>query len=249
MGESTQRIGTGEVTGTGQRRRVPRRIGLLDLGPRREAGATGFLLADFAEALLAYDRVSNLPGAETEPPQIAPIDRRAGSLAGLDALVIGRELEEIDARGLDRLLSRSGGGLAGPGGNADMRVYAIAVTELESSPSYELALRDLAAWCRERGLVWGGGALVAGEALVWAARGTARMGWLLRRSSEALDRLIGAVRGGMTVPEAGIAYGAPVRASSRGPRVPADVILARSPLPRPLAHRVANLLRRGGRDR
>ncbi|MBE6469296.1 MAG: hypothetical protein E7001_04900 [Coriobacteriaceae bacterium] len=223
--------------------RLPRRIGLVDLDASSQPSTAGLLLEDLTEALLAYDRVSNLPGAETDPPQITRIGAGASSIAGVDAFIIGGRLDGDHARRLERLLPHGGESLAGT------RVYAVAVTEAASAAPLEPSLDDLAAWCQEHGLIWSGGVIVQGEAFTRAVQGTARMGWLRRRCSEAIDRLIGAIRGGMSVPEAAVAYGGPRRKGRRASGMRPDAIHVAPPLPRFLLRPLSRLLLQRGEHR
>ncbi|WP_085830043.1 hypothetical protein [Collinsella vaginalis] len=247
-----------------------RRIGLVDVNTPGERYATRFLLNDFAEALLAYDRVSDISVQVDEPPtfyeviipsrsfetddvspetvSVEPADTSGAeprqeernstgkspiwripmpcthSFSNLDTLVIGFGSHGKIGAGT-RFAGLSTAGLPPERGT---RVYAIGTTD-EGKPSDLIpALTELHKWCHDVGAIWCGGVTVTGGDLILLAAHAPRMGCLRRNCSEAIDRLIGAVRGGYNVLEAALVYGAPgaqVLAARRG------LIEAAQPLP------------------
>lgn len=91
--------------------------------------------------------------------------------------------------------------------------------------------------CAARGCTWGG-MLFIGEAADLARRfDTARMGLWRRRTSEATDRLIAAIRSGVSVEECQLRAGAPT------PIDPASAIDVRRPFPRWIPHALLGLKR------
>ena len=92
--------------------------------------------------------------------------------------------------------------------------------------------------CAARGCTWGG-MLFIGEAADLARRfDAARMGLWRRRTSEATDRLIAAIRSGVSVEECQLRAGAPT------PIDPASAIDVRRPFPRWIPHALLGLKRR-----
>lgn len=220
-------------TGTG---RLPHRIGLVDAG---RGGAASILLDDFAEALIAYDRAEGRP--EAEGGRLARLDGDGGRAERVEAVVIEVPLDMGPAHALPRGVLRRA--------PAGCRVYALAACGPDGAPEAETALEPLRSACPERGLTWCGALIAEDAELVAAARGTARMGWWRRWCSEAVDRLVGAVRFGMSVAEADEVLGPGRRGRRREGDMPTEVILARTGLPRPLARLATRLLQlRGGRS-
>lgn len=216
-------IGAPEGGGGG---RAPRRIGLVNASPRQSGGAVSALLDDFREALVAYDRSS---GTDIEPPELvdlAPGERARGKA---DAVVIGFPV--IAGALPARLMGSIADGWApvSPGG-----VYAIAATGSFEGDEARLAFGMLRLWCREHGLAWCGGLVIGAADSILPTLAGPRMGLLRRTRSEAMDRLIGAVRGGRDVLDAARSFGAPAQQVDDAAR---GIIAAPSPLPR-LAHRL-----------
>lgn len=80
------------------------------------------------------------------------------------------------------------------------RVYAVCVTGgADPAPALD-ALDGLAKRCAAAGLSWRGGLAVTDAAAVAASAGAPRMGWRRRRVSEAVDRLVAAIRAGADFP-------------------------------------------------
>lgn len=160
--------------------RLPRRIALagVDAGG---TGAVGCLLADFAEALPVYARLAGMAAPELAH---ARCDR---DVAGCDTVLIGLMLGAGAPDAGELPLS-----YAEPG----TRVYALVCTEGEPGFAAQ-ELEALAERCGARGLRWMGGLAVGDAAVLPRVAGRARMGWARRRVSEAVDRLIAAVRAGL----------------------------------------------------
>ena len=213
---------------------VARTILALDVAGAHATGAAAALLADFEDALLAYDHLSAsaLDATGTaEPPRfhhasltaLLENDQLDASLAPCDTIVAALEVSD-DTPGaalgsaLDALARANA---LAPG----QRVYAIAVADAPAPSAAHPGLEAVAACCRERDLAWMGG-LAAGRAKAVAARSVKpRMGRARRACSEALDRLIGAARAGVTVSASAELFGARDAASA------GDVIDVPDPAP------------------
>lgn len=182
------------------------------------ADAVAFLLADFAEALNVYARLSaaGKGGADTPIPEVrqhvvAPAESHA-DMAGFDTVVIGyaarthrgsdaRAAVAADAGALPALLAQLGD-MPAPG----TRVYGLcaafgatgsgASDGTANPPRAGDAPSSLSAACRARGLVWCGSLTVEHADLLPRLALSPRMGIFRRPVSEATDRLILAVRTG-----------------------------------------------------
>lgn len=130
----------------------------------------GHLLADLGEALAAYEELYGASGAG-------------------EARVLGVSAEG-GARGAAGALS------------AGERVYAVVTTASRDAgaPAAREVADELGRACAGRGARWSGALLVgdAGWNLRWSR--APRMGWRRRAISEAVDRLIAAIRSGADFP-------------------------------------------------
>lgn len=182
------------------------------------ADAVAFLLADFAEALNVYARLSaaGKGGADTPIPEVrqhvvAPAESHA-DMVGFDTVVIGyaartrrgsdaRATVAADAGALPALLAQLGD-MPAPGA----RVYALCAAfgatgsgtgdGTVDPPRADDTPSSLSAACRARGLVWCGSLTVEHADLLPRLALSPRMGIFRRPVSEATDRLILAVRTG-----------------------------------------------------
>lgn len=181
--------------------------------------AVAFLLADFAEALNVYARLSaaGKGGADTPIPEmrqhvVTPAESHAG-MAGFDTVVIGyaartrrgsdarAAVAAADAEALPALLAQLGD-VPAPG----TRVYGLCAAfgatgsgtrdGTVDPPRAGDAPSSLSAACRARGLVWCGSLTVEHADLLPRLALSPRMGIFRRPVSEATDRLILAVRTG-----------------------------------------------------
>lgn len=210
--------------------KAPRRIALICANDADTTGIARWLLDDFQDALLAYDRASSVPSARLDPPAFERIDdARTVDLSRCDTLVVGFSLAAGAANAADTLdiqAERPAQGL-----RPETPVYAIGVTDAYEPELAEPAFSEISRWCQANGLAWSGGLIMGGGSLAPALIRSPRMGMMRRRWSEAMDRLIAAVRAGLTVKRAAETFGATpaqMRAARR------DVVLARCALPRPL---------------
>lgn len=225
---------------------TPRRIALVDSaacahGARDRPTASGLLLDDFADALIAYDRISaralGVEG-ESEPPELARLDAGGWSAAAargrLDALVIGIDADrgQRDPDPVVDLLDA----VAASGGDRPLLAYAIACTDRLEESSAETVLEPLRGRLDGAGIPWGGGVVALGARTVPDSAGQPRMGMARRSRSEAIDHLISAVRSGRSVPEADRLFAQAARATGGGsPDVrERETIVSKCPLPRAL---------------
>lgn len=208
---------------------TPRTIALFDASPQAGTGPTpaGALLADLADALPAYDRISAraLGDEGGQPPRMIWLEEE-GELppAGADALVIGCALDGDGAR---RAADELGRLAKGRSVDAGCLVFALATCTAHGAAGTD-GLRRLSDACGELALAWCGGLVAAGSLTIPGSAGKPRMGRARRSRSEAVDQLIGAVRAGLPVMEAARLFGWDGEAARRG------LIVSRCPLPRAL---------------
>ena len=139
----------------------------------------GHLLADLAEALGVYARAYG----RGKPPELVSSDGKGG-LRG-DVVVLG---------------VAAGRGVRPAPVPEGARVYAVVTAPSLDGTEARPATASLERACAAQGALWSG-ALVVGDAawqLRWAD--APRMGWRRRGTSEAVDRLIAAVRAGADFP-------------------------------------------------
>ena len=160
-----------------------------------------FLLDDFEEAYCAYaHEMAQMFGVSDDvtTPRFMrmalPVDDTFAAYAECDSVVIGYALEA----GEDAIESIADAvQLPSPAdASRGMRVYTIAVDHFYDAENALGSLDALRASCSEAGLLFSGGVLVGGGALLPRLVNKPRMGSARRRVSEAIDELIEAVREG-----------------------------------------------------
>ena len=192
---------------------LPKMIGVIDAAEQGGCGATRAVLADFEDALLAYDRASNTStSAEgAESPRFAH-----GRFETCDALVVAFEnTPAVEALSMVARL-------------APTRVYGICVTSGTVELEDENRFYPLISACEDAGDTWCGGILLPHAGLIARQSRSPRMGFMRRPRSETTDRLIAGVRAGLTVEQAARTFGATPQQLDAAKR---NLILARSPLP------------------
>lgn len=172
---------------------LPRRVALVNASPREARSATAHLLEDLAEALAVYARMAGTSVPElvdVSCPRVGATDTDA--LSGCDTVLLAYPLY-VDAppAGLVDLLVRWRGS-ALPG----TRVYALANMGFYEARQILPSFSVLESFCAAAGARWMGGVAVGGGGMTLATAGTPRMGMLRRPVSEAVDRLIAAIRSG-----------------------------------------------------
>lgn len=149
-----------------------------------------FLLWDLQDAIAAYAQLSG-----TTLPR--PIDLKADNADGVaDGIVLGINdaFDDEAMIAVEQILDRLG--------IAKTRVYVIVLAGSEDAKrAHETAVR-LHRACRLRDLSWCGGVVVCAGSGIAALRHSPRMGLLRRPFSEAMDKLVGAVRMGCSVEHA-----------------------------------------------
>ena len=186
--------------------RPPRSVALVNaagcIGAGNDAcNSIAFLLDDFEEAYRAYaHEMAQMFGVSddvTTPRfvRMAPQgDDAFAAHAECGSVVIGYALEaDEDAAGSIANAVRL---LSPVDASRGMRVYAIAVDHSYDAENALVSLDALRVSCSEAGLLFSGGVLIGGGALLPRLVNKPRMGVARRRVSEATDELIEAVREG-----------------------------------------------------
>ena len=149
-----------------------------------------FLLWDLQDATAAYARLSG-----TALP--CPVDLGTNDAGGVaDGIVfavedaLNNEAMSVVEQALDCL------------GGTETRVYVVVQADCESPERAHTVVGHLREACERRGLSWCGGIVVCAGSGIAALRHSPRMGLLRRPFSEAMDKLVGAVRMGCSIEHA-----------------------------------------------
>ncbi|MBS5439700.1 MAG: hypothetical protein KHX43_07905 [Collinsella sp.] len=149
-----------------------------------------FLLWDLQDAIAAYARLSG-----TVFPR--PVDLKADDAnAAVDGIVLAAKdmADDESLTAIERALDRFGG--------TETRVYVVIQATCESpEPAHEVVKR-LRKACERHNQLWCGGVVICAGSGFAALRHSPRMGLLRRPFSEAVDKLVGAVRMGCSVERA-----------------------------------------------
>lgn len=154
-----------------------------------ESADLEFLLWDLQDAIAAYAQLSG-----TAFPH--PVDLKANSADTADGIVLAVEDMTDDeamadiAKALDHF------------GNTGMRVYVVVQATCERAEGVHTFVERLRQACELRRLTWCGGVIAYTGSGIAALRHSPRMGLLRRPFSEAMDKLVGAVRMGCSVEHA-----------------------------------------------
>ena len=155
-----------------------------------ESADLEFLLWDLQDAIAAYAQLSG-----TALPR--PVDLKADDAGSVvDGIVFAVEdvLDDEAMAVVERALECVEG--------AGTRVYVVVQADCRSSEQAHAVVGHLHEACERRGLSWCGGVIVCTGASIAALRRSPRMGLLRRPFSEAMDKLVGAVRMGCSVEHA-----------------------------------------------
>lgn len=149
-----------------------------------------FLLWDLQDAIAAYARLSG-----TSLP--CPVDLGTGDgVSAVDGIVFAVEdaLDNEEMAVVEQALDCLG--------DAGARVYVVVQAAYGSAEQAHVAVGRLREACEHRELPWCGGITVCTGAGIAALRRSPRMALLRRPFSEAMDKLVGAIRMGCSVEHA-----------------------------------------------
>ena len=149
-----------------------------------------FLLWDLQDAIAAYAQLSG-----TALPHSVDLEADDAG-CGVDGIVLAVD-DAFDAEAMiavEQILDRLG--------NTETRIYVVILAGSEDAKrAHETAAR-LRRACRLRDLSWCGGVVICAGSGIAALRHSPRMGLLRRPFSEAMDKLVGAVRMGCSIEHA-----------------------------------------------
>lgn len=148
-----------------------------------------FLLWDLQDAIAAYAQFS-----DTALPR--PVDLEADDAGAVDGMVLAIEdvADDETLTAIEQALERFGG--------TGTRVYAAIRAAQEGAKQARGTAVRLHEACERHDQLWCGGVVVCAGSGIAALRHSPRMGLLRRPFSEAMDKLVGAVRMGCSIEHA-----------------------------------------------
>lgn len=148
-----------------------------------------FLLWDLQDAIAAYAQLSG-----TTLPH--PVDLEADDAGAVDGMVLAIEdvADDETLTAIEQALERFGG--------TGTRVYAAIRAAQEGAKQARGTAVRLHEACERLDQLWCGGVVVCAGSGIAALRHSPRMGLLRRPFSEAMDKLVGAVRMGCSIEHA-----------------------------------------------
>ena len=176
-----------EVTARGD---VPKTLQTIAYISIPESVDLEFLLWDLQDAIAAYAQLSG-----TALPR--PVDLKADNADGVaDGIVLGVNdaFDDEAMTSVEQILNRLK--------NTDARVYVVVQALSKNTKQADEALDRLYRACLLRDLAWCDGVVVCAGSGIAALRHSPRMGLLRRPFSEAMDKLVGAVRMGCSIEHA-----------------------------------------------
>ena len=179
-----------------------------------------FLLWDLQDAIAAYARLSG-----TALPH--PVDLKTNDVGAVDGIVLAVDdaFDDEAMTAVEQILDRLGG--------TGTRVYAMIQAAQEGAEQARGAAVRLHKACERQGQLWCGGVVICAGSGIAALRRSPRMGLLRRPFSEAMDKLVGAVRMGRSIEHAQLLGG------GNAGSVDADGMVRVKPaLPAPIWHAI-----------
>jgi len=184
-----------------------------------------FLLWDLQDAIAAYVRLS---GAALPRPVDLEADDADATVDGI-VLAVDDAFDDEAMIAVEQILDRFGG--------TGTRVYAVIRAAQEGAEQARGAAVRLHKACERQGQLWCGGVVVCAGSGIAALRHSPRMGLLRRPFSEAMDKLVGAVRMGCSIEHAQLLGG------GNAGGVDADGMVRVKPaLPAPIWHAIMKRL-------
>lgn len=189
-----------------------------------ESADLEFLLWDLQDAIAAYARLS-----DTVLPH--PVDLKADDAGAVDGIVLAVDdaFDDEAMIAVEQILDRLG--------NTETRVYVVVQALSNNAKQTDEVLDRLYRACLLRDLPWCDGVVVCTGTGITALRHSPRMGLLRRPFSEAMDKLVGAVRMGCSIEHAQLLGG------GNAGGVDADGMVRVKPaLPAPIWHAIMKRL-------
>ena len=148
-----------------------------------------FLLWDLQDAIAAYARLSGTALSR-------PVDLKTNDTGAVDGMVLAVDdtFDDEAMIAVEQILDRLG--------NTETRVYVVVQALSKNNKQADEVLDRLYRACILRDLPWCGGVAICAGSGIAALRHSPRMGLLRRPFSEAMDKLVGAVRMGCSIEHA-----------------------------------------------
>ena len=148
-----------------------------------------FLLWDLQDAIAAYAQLSG-----TALPR--PVDLKANDTDAVDGMVLAVDdaFDDEAMIAVEQILDRLR--------NTETRIYVVVQALSKNNKQADEVLDHLYRACILRDLTWCGGVVICAGSGIAVLRRSPRMGLLRRPFSEAIDKLVGAVRMGCSVEHA-----------------------------------------------
>ena len=183
-----------------------------------------FLLWDLQDAIAAYAQLSG-----TALPR--PVDLGVDDAGAVDGIVLAVDdaLDDEAMIAVEQILDRFGG--------TGTRGYAVIRAAQEGAEQARGAAVRLHKACDRQGQLWCGGVVICAGSGIAALRRSPRMGLLRRPFSEAMDKLVGAIRMGCSVEHAQKLGGAATGGADTD-----GMVRAEPALPTPIWHAVMRRL-------
>lgn len=185
-----------------------------------ESADLEFLLWDLQDAIAVYAQLSG-----TALPR--PVDLKTNDVGAVDGIVLAVDdaFDDEAMTAVEQILDRLGG--------TGTRVYAMIQAAQEGAEQARGAAVRLHKACERQGQLWCGGVVICAGSGIAALRRSPRMGLLRRPFSEAMDKLVGAVRMGCSIEHAQLLGG------GNAGSVDADGMVRIKPaLPAPIWHAI-----------
>lgn len=176
-----------ETTADGDKPKTLQTIAYISIP---ESADLEFLLWDLQDAIAAYARLSGT--ALPHPVDLEADD--AGCVADGIVLAVDDTFDDEAMTAVEQILDRFGG--------TGARIYAVIRAAQEGAEQARGAAVRLHRACERQGQLWCGGVVICAGSGIAALRRSPRMGLLRRPFSEAMDKLVGAVRMGCSVEHA-----------------------------------------------
>ena len=159
-----------------------------------ESADLEFLIWDLQDAIAAYAQLSG-----TTLPR--PIDLEADDGGAVDGMVLAVDdaFDDEAMIAVEQILDRLG--------NTETRIYVVVQAASKNNKQADEVLDRLYRACLLRDLPWCDGVVICAGSGITALRHSPRMGLLRRPFSEAMDKLVGAVRMGCSVEHAQLLSG------------------------------------------
>lgn len=183
-----------------------------------------FLLWDLQDAIAAYAQLSG-----TALPRL--VDLEADDAGAVDGMVLAVDdvFDDEAMIAVEQILDHLG--------NTETRIYVVVQALSKNNKQADEVLDRLYRACLLRDLPWCDGVVICAGSGIAALRHSPRMGLLRRPFSEAMDKLVGAVRMGCSVEHAQLLGG------GNAGSVDADgMVRAKPALPAPIWHAIMKRL-------